>query len=519
MIKKSSFTVADILFIACIILFCICKFPALHLPYFWDELGVYARASLYLSDHHLSILPAALPPELSRGHPLLFYFFHALSMRLFNDSVLTAHLTALFISCLFLISLYLLLKKETGAWSALAIVLLLMLQPLFYTQSVFVLPEVSLALFIWLSIYAFKKERYISYTIFSSLAILIKETAVIIPVVCFAYLLLNLKRNTQPVSSLFKKQYLSLLISPAIFLIFICIQKLQNGWYFFPYHTGAIQTNVSIITTQFSSYSHFLFLEQGRIYLTFGALFIFLLANIVNSINPLFSFFNRLIFSCIILTLLFLFYEKAELFLLFFIISLLLLFNKFIKNDLSSISVFCLLLLTIGLAFSSLNFYMNRYVLFLLPAFCMLFFNLLSSVLLRKNSWLILLFVLAAFIPAYLAMQDKEFSYDTNMSYTNYLELQQKTSDFIEHDLKKEKNIYYTNFPMYFALSDIRFGFVKSALDSTQLIKGHELPEQFTHIIHADPGSFDEIIPLDGSLTIDTIFTNQSGSISIYQKK
>jgi hypothetical protein len=45
--------------------------PHLSVPYFWDELGVYSRAALYLYDHQISLLPNALPPELSRGYPLL----------------------------------------------------------------------------------------------------------------------------------------------------------------------------------------------------------------------------------------------------------------------------------------------------------------------------------------------------------------------------------------------------------------------------------------------------------------
>ena len=34
------------------------KLRDLSLPYFWDELGVYGRAAVYLHDHALGLLPS-----------------------------------------------------------------------------------------------------------------------------------------------------------------------------------------------------------------------------------------------------------------------------------------------------------------------------------------------------------------------------------------------------------------------------------------------------------------------------
>ncbi|MCI5142755.1 MAG: hypothetical protein D3909_13730, partial [Candidatus Electrothrix sp. ATG1] len=57
------------------------KLIHLRVPYFWDELGVYSRAALYLFDHGISMLPDAMPPELSRGHPLLCAVFFVVPAR------------------------------------------------------------------------------------------------------------------------------------------------------------------------------------------------------------------------------------------------------------------------------------------------------------------------------------------------------------------------------------------------------------------------------------------------------
>ena len=89
-----------------IALFFLFKLSHLHLPYFWDELGVYSRAALYMFDHQISLLPSAIPPELSRGHPLLCTVIFAAGFRILGPHVWAGHLTALLWSCGLLYLLY-----------------------------------------------------------------------------------------------------------------------------------------------------------------------------------------------------------------------------------------------------------------------------------------------------------------------------------------------------------------------------------------------------------------------------
>src|SRR5687768_4615884 len=87
-----------------IISFAIFRFSDLSLPYFWDEIGVYAQAALYLSEHGLSLLPSALPSKLSRGHPLLFFFVYASGFTLLGKSVVVGHSILLAITILLIVA-------------------------------------------------------------------------------------------------------------------------------------------------------------------------------------------------------------------------------------------------------------------------------------------------------------------------------------------------------------------------------------------------------------------------------
>ncbi|MBC8048286.1 MAG: glycosyltransferase family 39 protein, partial [Fimbriimonadaceae bacterium] len=224
-----------------LIIFILFKIDAITLPYFWDELGVYSRAALHLHDHGLSLLPKDLPPELSRGHPMLFSFIYGLSFTLFGDTILTGHITTLFISIVFIIALYLIFKDQfQNKYFALAAASIVLIQPIFVAQSVMVLPEVMLALFMILSLYFFSKQKYILYMLFSSAAILVKETAIIIPIVVFTANAIILFARENSLKEIFKLKYFSAFIPLAVFGGFLFIQKQQNGWYFFPYHIEAV---------------------------------------------------------------------------------------------------------------------------------------------------------------------------------------------------------------------------------------------------------------------------------------
>ncbi|MCI5145296.1 MAG: phospholipid carrier-dependent glycosyltransferase, partial [Candidatus Electrothrix sp. AR3] len=144
-----------------IFFFFLLKLPHVQMPYFWDELGVYSRAALYMFDHQISMLPDALPVELSRGHPLLCTVIFALGYRLFGPSLWAGHLTALLFSCGLLYLLYRFARECFDQRTALLASLLLAVQPVFIAQSSMVLPEILLAFFCTASLYAYMRGHFI----------------------------------------------------------------------------------------------------------------------------------------------------------------------------------------------------------------------------------------------------------------------------------------------------------------------------------------------------------------------
>ena len=156
----------------CIVIFFLYKLTDLFVPYFWDELGVYAKASLYMYDNHVTLLPGVIPDELSRGHPLLCAALFGTFYKLLGPSVWAGHLTALMLSCTLILVLYLWGRKMYGQQIAAIACLLLMVQPVFIAQSSMVLPEILLALICFAAIFFYINNRLALFALFSSLAIL-----------------------------------------------------------------------------------------------------------------------------------------------------------------------------------------------------------------------------------------------------------------------------------------------------------------------------------------------------------
>lgn len=109
----------------CLLLFALSKLPDLNLPFFWDELGVYGRAAIYMHDHTLSLQPRHLPPELSRGHPPLLVFMYATLFRVFGANTTVAHVFTLSLALFLLFSIYWIAREEWNAKIGLAAVILM----------------------------------------------------------------------------------------------------------------------------------------------------------------------------------------------------------------------------------------------------------------------------------------------------------------------------------------------------------------------------------------------------------
>ena len=132
-------------------------------------------------------MPSSVPPELSRGHPLLFTFMNAVVMRFSGEQIFVAHLFCFFISVILLLVVYVKIGKHFDPVTGILSATILSVQPLFLAQSGLMLPEISLTLFVFLALCSYYENKFWLFAFFASLAILTKEVAVVLPVSVTAY--------------------------------------------------------------------------------------------------------------------------------------------------------------------------------------------------------------------------------------------------------------------------------------------------------------------------------------------
>ena len=264
------------LFLLFTLVFIAYKWEHLHLPYFWDESWVYAPAVKTLARHGASLLPAALDPEFSRGHPLFFHFLGALWINIWGESLVSLHSFALFLSILLAYFTFYFTSKFTknqitGSFSA----LLLYAQGIFIAQSAMVLPEVFLSLLILLAFWFYIQSNYLALCISLSIGLQTKESFLIAFGILAGFELLS------TIQKIIKKQFrfsfkklLCFLIPILLLFIFFLFQKSAYGWYLYPTHLGMIKWEQWSIAYNLRTLLDFAFLQQGRFVLFYLSLFL-----------------------------------------------------------------------------------------------------------------------------------------------------------------------------------------------------------------------------------------------------
>ena len=154
--------------------------------------------------------------------PPFFYIFYAPWAKIFNSSTESLRILTLIISFItwqsifFLIQLF--VKKDIHA---LLLSLLIVINPYFFGTSVFVFTDMFTIMLVLLSIISFIKEKLFFFLIFSTLAILSRQYAVIIPTAVIAYSLLNYKKNNKTA----RNNIIASLLSFIPLIIFFAIWK------------------------------------------------------------------------------------------------------------------------------------------------------------------------------------------------------------------------------------------------------------------------------------------------------
>jgi hypothetical protein len=162
--------------------------PYLSLPYFWDELGQFVPSALDILQHGWWVPHSAVP----NAHPPGVMAYLAAVWKIFGYSIpatraamlVLASLTALFT---FLLAIRL-CRGLPGA-PVLAPLLLLLLDPLFYMQSMMAQLDMPAMLFTVLALLLFLEDRHLAASLACVALVLAKETGALLPLIFFGVLL------------------------------------------------------------------------------------------------------------------------------------------------------------------------------------------------------------------------------------------------------------------------------------------------------------------------------------------
>jgi len=374
--------------IIAIVAFVVFKWEALGLPFFWDEAWVYMPAIRTMAEVGPSVMPGSIEAELYTGHPLLFYFLASSWVKVFGYSLFKAHLFPLLISIGLVVSVYYVVLKWTQvSFTALMAALLVLVQPIFLTQSTYMLIEVWLGLlFVW-SFYFYFEKRWLAFGAVTLMALWSKESAyTLIP--CFGILTLIEFVVLKEGSKVFWIKIAWIVGAFLLGIGFFILQKVNMGWYLFPRHSNWI--NLQEFSYKFDIAKGILFKDQGRkVYYLLAAM-----AAVVGLIQ------NQ---------------------------------NKLTKTQ--WIKVIGILLFAFGfMVFAAINFFSNRYLLGAIPLLMMataMFFGNFRE----KFSWYFPLFLIGVYgwLNINLSINNTKYG-DTELSYTQLLQAQVGMVQYLEQN-------------------------------------------------------------------------------------
>ncbi len=443
-------------FLIVVALFIFFKLPHLPLPYFWDEAWVYAPAVSHLYHHQLSMLPDAMPVDLSRGHPLLFHFLAASWQKVFGASITSTHAFALFVSLMLLSVLFYLGNKISGI-VGLSVVILLCLQPVFLSQSGLLLPEVMVALWILLSLVFFLNENKIGFVFSATCLLLTKEPGIIFLFAIGVWILIEHFLFRKQQSFNFKKLAMDIVpvVLPVLFASsFFIVQKIQYGWFFYPEHIGYIEFDWKHFKELFHAAHQYVFEKHAREPLTLGFLIITI------TFWKALRFRERILIAFCFLAVTKIFFElwkmpkQMEYFIIPFLLALI--YNKFFfrlyaedKFKGRLIGIASLFGITY-LAFSSLNFLSIRYLLCVLPLFILTTVIFSEHVIASRKfipgrtGFTVAFLVAACGWNMYDKLYDPVDIRDDNLNFADGIRIQQDIVSYFELNNLNDCHIYGT---------------------------------------------------------------------------
>ena len=151
--------------------------PLLSLPYFWDEAGYYIPAArdLLLTG---SVIPHSTP---SNAHPPLVMAYLALAWKIVAYAPFVTRTAMLLVAAFSLLGLFRLAQRIANIEVAVASTLCTAVYPVFFVQSSFAQVDLAAAGLTFWALLAYVEDRRWMATLWFSIAVLAKETAILAP--------------------------------------------------------------------------------------------------------------------------------------------------------------------------------------------------------------------------------------------------------------------------------------------------------------------------------------------------
>jgi hypothetical protein len=166
--------------------------PYLTLPYFWDEMGQFVPAALDIF-HDAAWVPHSTVPN---AHPPAVMAYLALVWKIFGYSIPATRVAMLLLASVAVFATWRLSVRLTPAW-VFAPVILLLLDPLFYTQSMMTQLDMPAMVFTLLALLLFFEDRHLLAAVACVALVLAKETGAILPLILGGALWLDRSRRRE----------------------------------------------------------------------------------------------------------------------------------------------------------------------------------------------------------------------------------------------------------------------------------------------------------------------------------
>ena len=154
--------------------------PYLGLPYFWDELGQFVPAALDILRDGAWIPHSTVP----NAHPPGVMAYLALIWRIAGYSIAATRTAMLALAAATVIFTYFLARRLSGIQTtAMLAVLFLLVDPLFYMQSMLAQLDMPAMLFTVLGLWLFLEDRHIAAAAACTALVLSKETGALLPLI------------------------------------------------------------------------------------------------------------------------------------------------------------------------------------------------------------------------------------------------------------------------------------------------------------------------------------------------